>query len=88
MRLGMGEILLILAVVLQVRLALRPMTAISTGIAAIRDGRSEKLEGDFPGELQPLVDELNNLLEHNAVLLKRARNQVGDLAHSIKNQLE
>jgi len=78
---------LILAVVLQVRVALKPLRAVSSGIADIRDGRAEKIEGDFPGELKPLVDELNNLLEHSAVLLKRARNQVGDLAHSIKNPL-
>ena len=37
--------------------------------------------------MQPLVDELNNLLDHNAVLLKRARTQLGDLAHSVKNPL-
>ena len=37
--------------------------------------------------MQPLVDELNNLLDHNAVLLKRARNRLGDLAHSVKNPL-
>jgi signal transduction histidine kinase len=78
---------LILAVVLQVRLALRPLKAVSSGIARIRGGRAERLEGDFPEEVQPLVDELNNLLEHSAVLLKRARNQLGDLAHSIKNPL-
>jgi signal transduction histidine kinase len=78
---------LILAVVLQVRLALRPLKAVSRGIARIRGGRADRLEGDFPEEVQPLVDELNNLLEHSAVLLKRARNQLGDLAHSIKNPL-
>lgn len=78
---------LILAVVLQVRLALRPLTAVSKGIAAIRDGKAEKLRGEYPREVEPLVNELNNLLEHSMVLLKRARNQLGDLAHSIKNPL-
>ena len=42
---------------------------------------------DFPDEIQPLVSELNNLIDHNAVLLKRARNRLADLAHSIKNPL-
>jgi len=82
--LGIG---LLFAVVLQVRLALKPLHSISSGITEIHEGKAEKLEEKFPEEVQPLVDELNNLLEHNSVLLKRARNQLGNLAHSIKNPL-
>lgn len=82
--LGIG---LLLAVVLQVRVALKPLQAISTGIADVRGGKSSKLPQDYPKDVQPLVDELNNLLEHNAILLKRARNQLGDLAHAVKNPL-
>jgi signal transduction histidine kinase len=82
--LGVG---LMLAVVLQVRVALRPLDAISTGIADVREGKAAKLEETHLDDVQPLVDELNNLLDHNAVLLKRARTQLGDLAHSVKNPL-
>lgn len=78
---------LLVAVVLQIRIALRPIEAISTGIGDIHLGTADKLQGDFPRDVQPLVDELNNLLEHNSMLLRRARNQLGDLAHSIKNPL-
>jgi signal transduction histidine kinase len=78
---------LLIAVTLQVRIALRPINDISRGISAIHEGRAEKLEGDFPLEIKPLVSELNNLLEHNSTLLRRARNQLGDLAHSVKNPL-
>jgi signal transduction histidine kinase len=82
--LGIG---LLLAVVLQVRVALQPLKAISTGISDIREGKASKLDESYLADVQPLVDELNNLLEHNAVLLKRARNRLGDLAHSVKNPL-
>ena len=82
--LGLG---LLLAVVLQVRVALKPLKAISTRISEIRAGRADKLPEDQLEDVQPLVDELNNLLDHNAVLVKRARNQLGDLAHSVKNPL-
>ena len=82
--LGFG---LLTAVVVQVKIALRPLHAISAGISRIRDGISQKLDESYPSDVQPVVDALNNLLEHNAVLLKRARNQLGDLAHSIKNPL-
>jgi signal transduction histidine kinase len=82
--LGIG---LLLAVLLQVRVALAPLKAISKGISDIREGSASKLRDTRLTDVQPLVDELNNLLEHNAVLLKRARNQLGDLAHSVKNPL-
>ena len=80
-------VLLLLAVVLQIRIALKPIEEISEGINAIHQGKTDGIKGEFPRGLQPLVDELNNLLEHNSVLLRRARNQLGDLAHSIKNPL-
>lgn len=82
--LGIG---LLLAVVLQVRVALKPLKAISNRIGEIRAGKANKLPEDQLEDVQPLVDELNNLLDHNAVLVKRARNQLGDLAHSVKNPL-
>ena len=82
--LGLG---LLLAVVLQVRVALRPFKAISARIGDIREGKADKLPEAQLEDVQPLVDELNNLLDHNAVLVKRARNQLGDLAHAVKNPL-
>lgn len=82
--LGFG---LLMAVVLQVRIALTPIRAVSSGIARIREGKASKLPKTELEDVQTLVDELNNLLEHNAILLKRARNRLGDLAHSVKNPL-
>ena len=82
--LGIG---LLLAVVLQVRVALKPLQAISRRIGDIRAGKASKMPEENLEDVQPLVDELNNLLDHNAVLVKRARNQLGDLAHSVKNPL-
>jgi len=82
--LGIG---LLLAVLLQVHVALRPLKALSAGISDIRAGNATKLPEDQLEDVRPLVDELNNLLDHNAALVKRARNQLGDLAHSVKNPL-
>jgi len=82
--LGLG---LLLAVLLQVHVALKPLKSISTGISDVREGKASKLPQSYPDDVQPLVDELNILLEHNAVLLKRSRNQLGDLAHAVKNPL-
>ena len=82
--LGMG---LLLAVVLQVRVALKPLHAVGSGIGDIRSGRAARLPVGQLADVEPLVRELNNLLDHSAGLLERARNQLGDLAHSVKNPL-
>lgn len=80
-------IFLAAAVVMQVRVALKPLRAIREEISDIKAGSAERLSQDFPADVQPLVDELNYLLDHNQMLLKRARNQLGDLAHALKNPL-
>lgn len=78
---------LLIAMVFQIRIVLRPVHEISQRIHDVDRGNAERVTGEFPRDVQPLVNELNHLLDHNAVLLKRARNQLGDLAHSIKNPL-
>ena len=82
--LGIG---LSLAVVFQVRVALQPLRAIKAAIADVQAGRIKRLPQEFPSEVQPLVDELNHLLDHDERLVKRARTQLGDLAHAVKNPL-
>jgi signal transduction histidine kinase len=80
-------VILSLAVVIQIKLALKPLKAIRSGISEIKSGTRSRLSQDFPSDVQPLVEELNNLLDHNEMLLKRARTQLGDLAHALKNPL-
>ena len=77
----------LIAMAIQIRIALRPMREISESIHNVDMGRAERVSGEFPRDVQPLVNELNHLLDHNAILLRRARDQLGDLAHSIKNPL-
>lgn len=78
---------LIGAMVIQVRLGLAPLNQVSHSLAAIREGRADKLAGDFPVEIQPLADELNALVAHNAEVVARARTHVGNLAHFLKTPL-
>ncbi len=78
---------LLVALFVIVRLGLLPLNRVSAALAAIRSGRADQLTGDFPLEIQPLADELNSLVEHNAALLERARTHVGNLAHSLKTPL-
>lgn len=78
---------LLAAVLFQVLIAMRPIRSIRQSIAEVRAGMLERLPADYPEDLQPLVDELNNVLDHNETLLRRARNQMAALAHGLKNPL-
>jgi signal transduction histidine kinase len=82
--LGLG---LVAALLVQVRFGLQPLRRLRTALVAVRIGRAARLEGDFPNEISPLSDELNNLLEHNAAIVERARTHVSNLAHALKTPL-
>lgn len=82
--LGLG---LIIAVVLQVILGLSPLKLLRTRLADIHAGRAERMTGRYPSEVEPLVADLNELLEHNAEVIERARTHAGNLAHALKTPL-
>src|SRR5207244_12103186 len=78
---------LLAAVAVQVRIGLRPLHRLRAGVAAIREGRIKRLEGQFPTETQPLVEDLNALLQRNEEVVARGRIQAGNLAHGLKTPL-
>lgn len=78
---------LLLITMFQVRFGLAPLKRISEGLAAIRAGRAERLEGSFPVEIEPLARETNALIEANREIVERARTHVGNLAHALKTPL-
>ena len=85
--LGVLGIALVLAIMLQVRLGLRPLERLRQSVADVRAGRSERVPSRQPREVQPLVNELNGLLDQNAANLERARRHVANLAHGLKTPL-
>jgi signal transduction histidine kinase len=78
---------LLAAVVLQVRFGLQPLFALQREVAQVRTGRSERLSGRYPSELDPLATELNALVAHNQEVVERQRTHVGNLAHALKTPL-
>jgi signal transduction histidine kinase len=78
---------LLFAVFLQVRIGLRPLRKVSEALARIRDGKSRRLEGNFPAEIAPLASELNSLIQHSEEVVGRARTHVSNLAHFLKTPL-
>lgn len=80
-------VVLAAGVIVQVRIGLAPVFKMRDAVAEVREGRSERVEGDFPIELQPLGVELNSLLDHSREVVERARTHVGNLAHALKTPI-
>jgi len=78
---------LIAAAAMQVVFGLRPMSRIRTALSAIKSGKAADLPRDFPTEVQPLIDDLNSMIDLNKQMVQRARAQAGNLAHGLKTPL-
>lgn len=80
-------VLMCLAALAQVSVGLAPLRALHSALAAVRGGRAPRLQGRFPAEVEPLVEDFNGVLDRNAEIVARARTQAGNLAHAIKTPL-
>ena len=79
--------LCMIAGILQVRRGLSGITRLRSRLGAVHDGRDTRVEGRYVREVQPLVDDLNSLLEHREQAVRRAIAKAGDLAHGLKTPL-
>lgn len=85
--LGILGIGLIAAAFMQVVIGLRPLGKLRRALTAVQEGESQQIEGSFPLEIQPLVDDFNEVLAHNTRIVNHARTQAGNLAHAVKTPL-
>ncbi len=67
--------------------ALSPLRRLSHDMQTLQSGKSERVAGHYPDEVEPLVRNLNALLDHERARQQRYRNALGDLAHSLKTPL-
>lgn len=68
-------------------LGLQPLRRVRNALAMVREGTAQRLDGQFPAEIEPLANETNALIENNKRIVERSRTQVGNLAHSLKTPL-
>ncbi|PXA97507.1 sensor histidine kinase [Nostoc sp. 3335mG] len=80
-------IVIIAAAWAQLRLGLLPLNRLRGAVDDVRRGEVDRLAGNFPAEIQPLVDEVNGLLEAREVQAERGRRRASDLAHGLKTPL-
>lgn len=78
---------LVLAAVMQVLIGLRPLARLRRQLSQQPAGSSVRIEGRYPSEVQPLVDDFNRMLTVNDEIIQRARTQAGNLAHAVKTPL-
>ncbi|HEY7798948.1 MAG TPA: ATP-binding protein, partial [Hyphomonadaceae bacterium] len=85
--LGVLALGILVGVLVLIRYGLRPLHEIEDKLHDVQAGRRDTLDGEYPGELSPLVKEINTLISHNRKVVDRARTHVGNLAHALKTPL-
>jgi signal transduction histidine kinase len=82
--LGLG--LLVLAT-LQTFYGLWPLRRVRREVGEIRSGDRTRIGREFPTEIRPLTEEINQLLAHSEEQAEEARRHAGNLAHALKTPL-
>jgi signal transduction histidine kinase len=72
----------------QLSVGLRPLRNLGARIAALREGRTDRMGGDWPVELRPVATEIDDLLAARDAETERARARAADLAHGLKTPLQ
>jgi signal transduction histidine kinase len=85
--LGVLGLALLGALLFQVEVGLRPLARLRTALQRIHGGKAERVSGDFPREVQPLIEDMNALLDRERENNIRARERAADLAHGFKTPL-
>jgi signal transduction histidine kinase len=80
-------VLAMIAGFLQVRRGVSPINKLRARLAGLHQGRDRRVDGTYPSEVQPLVNDLNALLENREHAIRRAVAKAGDLAHGLKTPL-
>jgi two-component system, OmpR family, sensor histidine kinase PhoQ len=83
---GIGVVLLLVQTVI-LRWGLKPLRDVAIEVNRIERGEQSELTGSYPLELNALTENLNALIRTNESSVKRYRNALGDLAHSLKTPL-
>jgi signal transduction histidine kinase len=73
--------------ILVLRNGVLPLQQLRARLSAVREGQDPRVNGSYPSEVQPLVDDLNALLGDRERAVKRALATAGDLAHGLKTPL-
>ena len=85
--LGLLGLILVIALVVQIRWGLAPLRAITQNLRDVRGGAAPRLDVRLPADLSNVARALNEVLDHQERLLQRGRSVAGNLAHALKTPL-
>ena len=85
--LGPIALVLVFGAWFQIRQSLAPLRKLDGELRAVHDGAKPRLGGGFPREVEPVVTDLNRLLDRQEQLVRKARDRAGTLAHGLKTPL-
>ncbi len=69
------------------RWGLRPLSKLAKDINSLPHTQGQQLMGDYPAEIMPVTESLNQVLKSEQLQQQRYKNTLGDLAHSLKTPL-
>jgi signal transduction histidine kinase len=75
------------AAIVQVQVGLKPLATLQRNIAAVRRGEAERLPASATLELQPVGEQINELLDAQEATIAFGRERAADLAHGLKTPL-
>ncbi len=84
---GALGVLLLLLLFGVLRWSLSPLRRVAADLRRVERGAQEQLGRNYPAELAGLASNINNLIEAERERVKRYRNTLSDLAHSLKTPL-
>src|SRR6185436_19942837 len=84
---GGAAVAFVLGGLWQIRKGLSEFNQLRKSLSEVHDGKNNRIEGNYPAEVEPLVTDLNALLEHRDKSVARAFARAGDLAHGLKTPL-
>ena len=83
---GVSFILIVIQTLI-LRWGLKPLRHVAEDLIKIEKGKEKNLSGDYPKELTPLTNNLNQLLNSSQQQLTRYRDALGNMAHSLKTPI-
>ena len=85
--LGGAAIVLLMVQAIVLRWSLRPLIQVATEIDEVEKGKRDVLENDHPREISRLTESINTMLRSERERQRRYRNDMDNLAHSLKTPL-
>src|SRR5690554_449414 len=81
-------ILLLVGVIwIGINLSMRPVVSLKTELKGLQSGAISRIHTQAPDEFQPLVQQLNQLLDSLDQRLERSREALANLSHSVKTPI-